>query len=97
MFDKEKFHNQLALRLGYERIVSEKRFFLHIDDNYNAKDPWITIEFPGHQLKIGFNASDEPSKDVWGNRINNEQLSTIEALGLKACIDEIIETIIWCT
>lgn len=25
MFDKDRFHNQLALNLGYQRIVNDKR------------------------------------------------------------------------
>ena len=42
MFDKERFHNALALTLGYERIVKDKRITIDFDD---SDDPWVTLKF----------------------------------------------------
>ena len=38
MFDKDRFHNQLALNLGYQRIVKEKRINIAIDDKQYLDD-----------------------------------------------------------
>lgn len=43
--NKERFHNQLALRLGYDRIVNDKRFIIKVDYD-NPDDPRIEIVFP---------------------------------------------------
>ena len=53
MFNKEKFHNELALRLGYERIVNDKRITISIDD---SDDPWVTLNVEGH-VDIRFKTS----------------------------------------
>ena len=44
MFDKERFHNALALSLGYECIVKDKRITIQVDD---SDDPWVTLKFQG--------------------------------------------------
>lgn len=44
MFDKEKFHNTLALSLGYERIVKDNRITIEVDE---SDDPWVTLRFLG--------------------------------------------------
>lgn len=56
MFDKERFHNALALSLGYERIVKDKRITIQVDD---SDDPWVTLKFQGCPEAIRFKASDE--------------------------------------
>ena len=38
MFNKDKFHNQLALNLGYQRIVNDKRINISIDDKQYLDD-----------------------------------------------------------
>ena len=53
MFNKERFHNELAMRLGYERIVKEKRMLISIED---SNDPWVTLKVQGHD-DIRFNAA----------------------------------------
>lgn len=30
----ERFHNELAMRLGYERFVKDKRILISIEDSY---------------------------------------------------------------
>lgn len=55
----ERFHNQLALRLGYDRIVNNKRMAIKVDYK-NPNDPWMEIEFP-EGIAEGFNASEDPA------------------------------------
>ena len=50
----EKFHNELAMRLGYERIVKDKRILISVED---SDDPLVTLKVQGHD-DIRFNASD---------------------------------------
>ena len=54
MFDKERFHNALALSLGYERIVNDKRITIDVDD---SEDPWVTLKFLNSPEIIRFKAS----------------------------------------
>ncbi len=56
MFDKERFHNALALSLGYERIVKDKRITIAVDD---SDDPWVALKFQGCPEVIRFRASGE--------------------------------------
>ena len=55
MFDKERFHNELAIRLGYERIVNDKRITIQVDD---SDDPWVTLKFQDCPEVVRFKASD---------------------------------------
>ena len=56
MFDKDRFHNALALSLGYERIVKDKRITIQVDD---SEDPWVTLKFHGCPEVVRFKASGE--------------------------------------
>ena len=56
MFDKERFHNALALSLGYERIVKDKRITISVDD---SDDPWVTLKLQGYPEVARFKASGE--------------------------------------
>ena len=56
MFDKERFHNALALSLGYKRIVKDKRIIIEVDD---SDDPLLTLKFQGSPEVVRFMASDE--------------------------------------
>ena len=42
--NKERFHNALALSLGYERIVKDKRITIEVDD---SDDPWVILKLEG--------------------------------------------------
>lgn len=33
MFDKERFHNEFAMRLDYERIVKDKRISISVEES----------------------------------------------------------------
>lgn len=51
--NREKFHNELAMRLGYERIVNDKSIFISVED---SDDPWVTLSVQGHE-ELRFKAS----------------------------------------
>lgn len=82
VFNSEKFHNQLALHLGYERIVKNKRFNIKIED---ADVPMIRIDVVDTLLKINFRAS-ETADEV----MNNPKM---KALGLEDEINTIINVV----
>ena len=79
MFSKDKFHNQIALHLGYDRIVKDKRFNIKIDD---ADVPKVMIEVVGSPVKIDFMAS-ETADEV----MNNPKIKGL-------CMEDDINTII---
>ena len=54
--NKERFHNALALSLGYERIIKDKRITIQVDD---SDDPWVTLKFQGRPEVIRIKASDD--------------------------------------
>lgn len=52
----ERFHNELAMRLGYERIVKDKRIQISVEE---SEDPWVTLKVDGGE-DIRFRATDNP-------------------------------------
>lgn len=56
--NKEKFHNQLALNLGYQRIVNDKRINIIIDDKQYPGDVLVSISFDGLSRQICYKASE---------------------------------------
>ena len=63
MFDKDRFHNQLALNLGYQRIVNDKRININIDDKQYPDDVLISISVDGFSKPICYKASEEFSQN----------------------------------
>lgn len=57
MFNKERFHNQLALNLGYQRIVNDKHVNISIDDMQYPDDVMVSISVDGFSKLICYNAS----------------------------------------
>ncbi len=53
--NKERFHNEIAMRLGYERIVRDKRISIEIEE---SDDPWVTLKIEGCPEIVRFKASD---------------------------------------
>ena len=51
--DRDRFHNQLALSIGY-KLINDKRFTLEVED---SDDPWVTLKVLGLD-DIRFKASD---------------------------------------
>lgn len=58
MFDKDRFHNQLALNLGYQRIVNDKRINISIDDKKYPDDAMILIHIDGFSRPICYKVSE---------------------------------------
>ena len=57
--NKERFHNQLAVRLGYDHIVNNKGIAIKVEYD-NPNDPRIVIDL--HEgVTEGFYASEEPA------------------------------------
>lgn len=56
--NKERFHNALALLLGYKRIINGDVVRISIDDKINPDDPKITIKNSHNQEMISFMASE---------------------------------------
>ena len=59
--NKERFHNALALSLGYLRIVNDKRINIAIDDKRYLDDVMISIRIAGFLRPICYKASEELS------------------------------------
>lgn len=64
MFNKDRFHNQLALNLGYQRIVNDKRITIEVEE---ADDPWVTLKIQDHPDVVHIKASG----DAYGVELNN--------------------------
>ena len=83
MFDKERFHNALALSLGYERIIKDKRITIDVDD---SDDPWVKLKFQGIPEVIQFKASE--INDTFVSQAKPEVRIVMEAVHqafLEAC------------
>ena len=63
MFNKERFHNQLALNLGYKRIVNDKRINISIDDKQYPDDVMVSISIDGFSRPICYRASEGLSQN----------------------------------
>ena len=63
MFNKERFHNQLALNLGYQRIVNDKRINIIIDDKQYPDDVMVSISIDGLSKPICYKASEVLSQN----------------------------------
>ena len=60
----ERFHNELAMRLGYERIVKDKRILISVEE---SDAPVVTLKVQGCE-DIRFKASDDTLKVVLENQ-----------------------------
>ena len=67
MFNKDRFHNQLALNLGYQRIVYDKRINISIDEKQYPDDAMVSISIDGLSSPICYKASEVLSQ----NNIDN--------------------------
>jgi len=50
----ERFHNELAMRLGYERIVNDRRIAIEVEE---SDEPLVTLKAEGLDV-IRFRVSD---------------------------------------
>jgi len=88
--NKERFHNALALALGYERIVKNKRYHITVDDD--ADEVVVRIDTVDGILKVAYKVSDE-SKYVWDRTILPEQKEMIKVNGLESEMKEIFDIV----
>ena len=58
MMNKDNFHNQLALNLGYQRLVKDKRINITVDDRQYPDDMLISISIDGFSRSICYKASE---------------------------------------
>lgn len=76
--NKDVFHNQLALLLGFKRILNNKGVNIKIDDINGNNDPKVIINFENKQKPITFNASETTNSDVLLSHYKDvEELKTI--------------------
>lgn len=77
--DKERFHNALALALGYEQMLNDKRYKIIVDDN--ADEPKIVIEDEnGYTIKFKVSEIEGiKQKGIYMNNVfvTNKKLSKI--------------------
>ena len=80
--NKERFHNALALLLGYERIVKDKRITIEVDE---ADDPWVPLKIQGHPDVVRFKASGD---------VDEMELNNIPAMqeDIKQIVDAVHQT-----
>lgn len=61
MFDKDRFHNQLALNLGCERILKDTRYSIKVE--YNEQGTPVVSIMGLNNERIVFNASENFEMD----------------------------------
>ena len=61
MFDKDRFHNQLALNLGCERILKDTRYSIKVE--YNEQGTPVVSIMGLNNERIVFNASENVEMD----------------------------------
>lgn len=86
--NKDLFHNQLALSLGYKRILQNKQIKISIDYNAFPDNPRITLDVFEGKYKFIYNASH--NTDDVGTIILPEQKELIKAYTLNDEINDII-------
>ena len=79
MFDEDRFHNALALSLGYERIVKDKRITIEVEE---SDDPCVTLKFQGSPELVRFNASGKANAVETGieSEVKNEVKVIVDAV-----------------
>lgn len=89
--NKDVFHNQIALSLGYKRILQNKQINISVDDKEEADDPIVKIDVLDGRVKIAYHAS-SGREDVWQKTILPKQKEKIKAHDIRKEIDTIIDT-----
>lgn len=83
--NKERFHNALALNMGYKRLVNDKRIAIKIDDT--ILDPVVTLKLELNHQIFSFNASEDVD-GVW-MKIQNAQSVLKQESELKEIINAV--------
>ena len=87
--NQERFHNQLALHLGYKRIL-DKRMNIRIDEK--REDPIVIIAGINTNQMLSFYASEE-IETIWSKDITEKQKEAIQEMGAEKEIDAIISAV----
>ena len=72
--DIERFHNELAMRLGYERIVKDKRILISVEE---SQEPIVTLRIEG-SVNTSFKASEK--LDYMGLETSAEMLNEVKRI-----------------
>lgn len=83
--NKERFHNALALNLGYDRILNDKSIDIKIEDA--TTEPVVTLASKMSQNSVRYVAS-ENSDDVYA-----KAQKSLGALAMEQDLKEIIKAI----
>ena len=83
----ERFHNQLALHLGYECIL-DRNIDIHVDDSKN--EFCITIEVKKPVMMIRFNPSVDSVSTIWTEQISAEQKRLLSDFNIEQRINNVI-------
>ena len=76
MFNRDRFHNQLALNLGH-KLINDKRYTLNVED---SDDPWVMLKVQGQEV-IKIKASDNCNDELQvSQEIQNEIQFIVEAV-----------------
>ena len=63
MFNKDRFHNQFAINLGYQRIVNDKRINISTDEKLYPDDVMISLCVDEVSSPICYKASEGLSQN----------------------------------
>ena len=74
--NKDRFHNALAMALGYEQIVNDKRYNIIVDDK--ADEPKVVIEDADGCILLSFKASQAEKIKQHGQRLGTEVTPDID-------------------
>ncbi len=94
MFDIDRFHNQLALNLGCQRILNDKRINISIDDDQRPDDVVVSISIDGFSKPICYKASEGLSQidmdclDENGNESINIIIDAVHQANIEASINK---------
>ena len=83
--NNERFHNALALNLGYDRIVNDRQISIKIDDT--TTDPVVTLAFLASQRSFSYNASEDA--DVVYAKMQKSMGILVKEQDLKGIIDAV--------
>lgn len=74
----ERFHNELAMRLGYERIVKDKSILISVED---SNDPLVTLKVQGYdEIKFKASGNDDDVSFLALPEMQNEIKSIIDTI-----------------
>ena len=83
--NKERFHNALALKLGYDRIINDRSISIKIDDT--TTDPVVIFTSEESQKNFSFNASDDV--DIVYAKMQKTMGTVVEEHDMKVIVDAV--------